>query len=52
LKPAGVAVYDDLGAVGFCNRSREGSFIFRSEFQSLGGEVITATLMREVDPKI
>jgi len=32
---------------GFCNRSREGSFIFRSEFPSPGVVVvITATLTR------
>ena len=36
-----------LSAVGFCNRSREGSFIFRSEFPSLGVVgVITAKLTR------
>jgi len=45
LKRDDAAVYDDLGAVGFCNRSREGSFIFRSEVQSLGVVgLITATL--------
>jgi hypothetical protein len=47
LTPDGAAVYDHLGTIGFCNRSRKGSFIFRSEFQSLGVvEVITATLTR------